>query len=63
MKRILNFLFEVRKEIPKITWLSKDEAIKSTIIVFIIIAISSSVFLLIDILSYKLVNIILKIGI
>jgi preprotein translocase subunit SecE len=60
MKKIVSFLIEVRREISKITWLKKDEALKATISVFIMVLISTLFFLVIDISAYKLVNFILK---
>ncbi len=62
IKKIITFLVDVRREISKITWLSKDEVIKITTIVFIMIFIATLFFLLVDISVYKVVNILLKLG-
>jgi preprotein translocase subunit SecE len=55
----LKFLQEVRQEVNKITWPSRNETLISTVMVLVFVAIASVFFLLADQVIYWLVEAIL----
>ena len=48
IKRLINFIGEVRSEIDRVTWPSRQEVIITTIIVFAIALMASLFFALVD---------------
>lgn len=63
LEKVKLFFTQVASEARKITWLSKSETVSSSIVVFVVVAIASLFFMLIDFGAYKIVNVLLNIGI
>ncbi len=62
LEKVKLFFAQVVSEARKITWLSRSETITSSIVVFVVVAIASLFFMLIDFGAYKIVNVLLNIG-
>ncbi|MDD5496752.1 MAG: preprotein translocase subunit SecE [Candidatus Omnitrophica bacterium] len=58
--KVFNFFNEVKLELGKVTWSTKDELIGSTIVVIISLAILTAFIGLCDIILSTLVNIIMS---
>jgi preprotein translocase subunit SecE len=56
ISRFFTFIVNVRQEIDKITWPTRKEVVMTTIVVFILAAISSLFFSLVDTGAYRLVH-------
>jgi preprotein translocase subunit SecE len=61
LKKITNYLTEVKSEAKKVSWLSKKETVTTSISVFVIVSIFAVFFLLIDLLISNIINNILNI--
>ena len=56
------FLQEVREETDKVTWPSRRETAITTAMVFVMVAVASVFFLLVDLVSRNIITLILGIG-
>lgn len=56
------FFSQVKKEVFRVTWPSRKEAVTSSITVFIAVAVASVFFVLVDMLIYKFVQFLLSYG-
>jgi preprotein translocase subunit SecE len=56
------FLQEVREETEKVTWPSRRETFVTTIMVFIMVAVASIFFLIVDLFLRNIITLILGIG-
>jgi preprotein translocase subunit SecE len=56
------FLQEVRAETEKVTWPSRRETLVTTIMVFIMVAVASVFFLIVDLFARNIITLILGIG-
>jgi preprotein translocase subunit SecE len=56
ISRFIAFIVDVRREIDKVTWPGRKEVVVTTVVVFVMAAISSLFFSLVDTGSYKLVH-------
>ena len=56
------FLQEVREETEKVTWPSRRETFVTTIMVFIMVAVASVFFLIVDLFARNIITLILGIG-
>ena len=56
IKRLISFIGEVRSEIDRVTWPSRQEVIITTIIVFAIALMASLFFALVDTAWYRVVH-------
>jgi len=56
IKRLINFIGEVRSEIDRVTWPSRQEVVITTIIVFAIALMASLFFALVDTAWYRVVH-------
>jgi preprotein translocase subunit SecE len=63
MVKVTEFIDQVVKESRRISWSSKKETISSVVMVVIIVLVASLFFLGIDMVVYKLINLILNIGV
>ncbi len=63
MVKISEFVDQVLKENKKITWSTKKETLVSVMMVFIMVVIAALFFLGADAAIYKLVNLVLNIGV
>jgi len=61
--RVLKFFNEVKKELSKIAWLSKKEAMTSTLMVVIVVVIFSLLFVLADFVIYRVVQFLMNLGV
>jgi len=61
-EKIKMFFSQVASEARKIIWLSRAETTTSSIVVFIVVAIASMFFMLVDFSAYRIVNLLLNIG-
>jgi len=62
LEKIKLFFNQVLSESRKITWLSRSETMTSSVVVFVVVAIASLFFLLVDFGAYRIVNLLLNIG-
>jgi preprotein translocase subunit SecE len=62
INKISNYFLDVKSEISKISWTSKDETLRSSLLVFVAVAIAAAFFLVVDLISYKLVNFLLSVA-
>ncbi len=58
----VKFIQEVRQEVSKVTWPTRNEVLVSTIMVLIFTALASTFFLLADQIIFQLVQLMLRIG-
>lgn len=56
IKRLFNFIGEVKAEIDKVTWPSRNEVVITTIVVFAIALVASLFFALVDTAWYRVVH-------
>ncbi|MDA7981433.1 MAG: preprotein translocase subunit SecE [Alphaproteobacteria bacterium] len=56
------FVREVRREIVQVTWPTRRETVISTIMVFVMVALASVFFLLVDQIFSWIIQIILRLG-
>lgn len=63
MKKALRFVNEVKQEVSKITWLSKKEVLTSTLMVVVVVAICSLVFVAADYIIYHIIQFIVNLGV
>ena len=56
------FLQEVREETEKVTWPSRRETFVTTIMVFVMVAVASVFFLIVDLFARNIITLILGIG-
>jgi preprotein translocase subunit SecE len=56
------FLQEVRAETEKVTWPSRRETFVTTIMVFVMVAVASVFFLIVDLFARNIITLILGIG-
>ena len=56
------FLQEVREETEKVTWPSRRETLVTTIMVFVMVAVASVFFLIVDLFVRNIITLILGIG-
>ena len=56
------FLQEVREETGKVTWPSRRETFVTTIMVFVMVAVASVFFLIVDLFARNIITLILGIG-
>ncbi len=56
------FLQEVREETEKVTWPSRRETLVTTIMVFVMVAVASVFFLIVDLVVRNLITLILGIA-
>ena len=63
MLKVTEFIDQVTRETRKVTWSTKKETMVSVTMVFIMVIIASLFFLGVDVVMYKLVNIILNLGV
>jgi preprotein translocase subunit SecE len=56
------FLQEVRAETEKVTWPSRRETLVTTVMVFIMVAVASVFFLIVDLFARNIITLILGIG-
>ena len=56
------FVDEVRKELRKVTWPTQNEWLKTTIVVFVMVAIASLFFFLVDTVIGRSIQFILGLG-
>ena len=63
MKKILKFFGEVKQEMSKITWLSRKEALTYTLMVVVVVAVFSLVFVVVDYLIYHLIQYVVNLGV
>ena len=62
LEKVKLFFAQVVSEAKKITWLGRPETITSSVVVFVVVAIASLFFMLVDFGAFKIVNILLNIG-
>jgi preprotein translocase subunit SecE len=62
MAKIIKFINEVKVEAARVVWPSRNETVTAALVVFGAVVVSSLVFLLIDTVSYRLVQLLLAIG-
>jgi preprotein translocase subunit SecE len=60
--KLLKYIDEICKEAKKIAWATKKEVMQITAIVFVVVFIASMFFLGVDMVVFKLIQYILKIG-
>ncbi|MCG0276818.1 MAG: preprotein translocase subunit SecE [Thermosediminibacteraceae bacterium] len=60
IKRSSKFLKEVRSELKKVTWPTKDDLVSSTIVVLVSIALVSGFIWIIDSILIKMLELILQ---
>ena len=60
IKRVGKFFREVRSEMRKVTWSTKNELVSYTIVVFVSVAIVSGFIWIADTVLYKLLSLILR---
>ncbi len=58
-KRITAFYAQVRQEMRKVTWPTRQETKVTTLVVFIFAAIAAIFFLVVDQIIYKLISLII----
>jgi len=63
MTKVTEFIGQVVKETRKISWSTKKETLGSLAMVIVMVIIASLFFLGVDVVMYKLVNIILNLGV
>lgn len=63
MVKVTEFIDQVIKESRRISWSNKKETISSVTMVIIIVLLASLFFLGIDMVMYKLINVILNLGV
>jgi preprotein translocase subunit SecE len=56
------FLQEVREETEKVTWPSRRETLVTTIMVFVMVAVASVFFLIVDLFARNIITLILGIA-
>jgi len=56
------FLQEVREETEKVTWASRRETLVTTVMVFIMVAVASVFFLVVDLFARNIITLILGIA-
>jgi len=56
------FLQEVREETEKVTWPSRRETLVTTVMVFIMVAVASVFFLVVDLFARNIITLILGIA-
>ncbi|HET7679968.1 MAG TPA: preprotein translocase subunit SecE [Xanthobacteraceae bacterium] len=56
------FLQEVREETEKVTWPSRRETLVTTIMVFVMVAVASVFFLVVDLFARNIITLILGIA-
>ena len=56
----VQFLRQVKQEVKKVTWPSKKEVMRATIMVLIIVAIASAFFFFVDMIFAAIVRLIFK---
>ena len=56
------FLQEVREETEKVTWPSRRETFVTTVMVFLMVAVASVFFLIVDLFARNIITLILGIG-
>lgn len=60
LKKVTNFMKEVKLEMKKVTWSSKNELIAATVVTFIFVMILAIYIGMIDFLLSRLVTVLLK---
>jgi len=60
--KLLNYLGEVRKELKKVSWVEKNDTLKTLLVVIVVVFLCSLFFFSVDFLAYKIINLILNIG-
>ena len=63
MKKVLKFFNDVRQELSKVTWLSRKEALTSTVMVVVVVGIFSLVFAAADYIIYHAVRFLVNLGV
>lgn len=63
MKKALKFFNEVKQEISKVTWLKNKEVLTSTLMVVVVVAIFSLVFVVADYLIYHVIQFVVNLGV
>ena len=63
MMKVTEFVDQVVKETRKINWSTRKETLGSLAMVIVMVVIASLFFLGVDMVMYKLVNIILNLGV
>jgi preprotein translocase subunit SecE len=63
MLKVLEFIGQVKEEVRKITWSSKKETVMSVIMVVVVVFFASLFFLLVDMGVYKVVQLLLNLGV
>jgi preprotein translocase subunit SecE len=63
MKKVLKFFNDVRQELSKVTWLSRKEALTSTVMVVVVVGIFSLVFAAADYIIYSVVQFVVNLGV
>jgi preprotein translocase SecE subunit len=63
MKRVLKFFTDVRQELSKVTWLSRKEALTSTVMVVVVVGIFSLVFAAADYIIYHVIQFVVNLGV
>jgi preprotein translocase SecE subunit len=63
MKKALKFFSEVKQEISKVTWLSRKEALTSTLMVVIVVAAFSLIFVIADYVIYHIIQFVVNLGV
>ena len=58
--KITNFLREVRVELGKVTWSTKNELIASTIVVIVSVALLAIFIAICDFMIFRFVNLVLR---
>ena len=61
IRNLPNYFLNVKSELKKIKWTSKDETLRHSLLVFVAVAIASVFFLVVDLVSLKSVNFLLKV--
>lgn len=56
VKRFFSFIGEVRQELSKIAWPSRNEVVLTTIVVFVLAILASLFFSVVDTAVYKVVH-------
>lgn len=63
MVKVVEFIDQVIKETKKITWSNRKETMMSMMLVLVMVVIASLFFLGVDVVIYKLVSLVLNLGV
>ncbi|MEQ9116141.1 MAG: preprotein translocase subunit SecE [Rickettsiales bacterium] len=61
--KVIKFFNEVKRELSKITWLKKKEAVTSTLMVVVVVLIFALLFVVADFVIYRVVQFLMNLGV